>query len=280
MTIKETTEKVIASFKELIAVYPWIKLALASVIGVLGGSGFITFLNKYAIYNYAVSYGGRLPVENVPYIDIAISVLSFAFLAISLISALLVYGLLTYIAEILHRKFENVPQAIIKMVSGLFTSIISAIVSVIFKYLKDGGESFSISWGHLELSIVVVVAGLILGALIVWKSFIKPFALITSISLVALVAYKIFDAENYASFLREIQYGGGVPVTLVLKNGEENGNLFLTTETTNIIWSPKEKSYIETPLSNINEIKFHEGLPSELPEISGSLARIFRHLWK
>ena len=279
MTIQERIANIVDNLRDLVIAYPWIKLALASVIGVLGGSGFITFLNKYAIYNYAVSYGGRLPVENVPYIDVAISVLSFAFLAISLISALLAYGLLTYIAEVLHKNFESLPQTIIKMLSGIITSVIAAIVSGAFKLLQNENLSISIQAVNIEFITIVLGAGILLGALIIWKSLIRPFALLTSIALISLVAHKLFDAENYASFLREIQYGGGVAVTLVLKSGEETGHLFLTTETTIIIWSPNESSFIETPLTNINEIKFHELAPHELPEISGSLARIFRHLW-
>lgn len=280
--MNEIINKVAVPIKEVFSTYPWIKLALASVVGVLGGSGFITFMNKYAIYNYAVSYGGRLPVENVPYIDIAISILSFAFLAISLISALLIYGLLTYIAKALHKKFKNIPETIIKFLSGIFTSLTSVIVSVIYKYISSGGEPVSFPSESGVIILYILGAGALLGALIVWRSLIKPFALLTSVSLIALVGFKIFDAENYASFLREIQYGGGIPVTLVLKNDgkESKGFLFLTTDTTSIIWLPEAASYIETPLSNINKIKYHERESYEMPEITGSLTSIFRHLWK
>lgn len=95
--MKDKVEEAISSIRELVKTYTWLQVVLGSFVAVLGGSSFITFLNKYAIYNYAVAYGGRLPAEGVPYIDIAISILSFAFLAVSLICALMIYGLLTIV---------------------------------------------------------------------------------------------------------------------------------------------------------------------------------------
>ncbi len=41
--MKTFIEKLISSFKEVVSVYPWLKLAIASLVGVLGGSSFITF---------------------------------------------------------------------------------------------------------------------------------------------------------------------------------------------------------------------------------------------
>ncbi len=277
--MKTFIEKLISSFKEVVSVYPWLKLAIASLVGVLGGSSFITFLNKYAIYNYSVSYGARLPAESVPYIDVSISILSFAFLTISLVSALLIYGLLTIIAEKLHQRFKNLPEMVVKIFSGIITSFIASGASALFSYLSKGGEfpSFDL----INSGIIIISLGILLTSLIVWKRLIRPFSLLASLALISLVAYKLFDANNYASFLREIQYGGGVPVTLVSNKENEitNGYLFLTTKTTSVVWSPKNEEYIELPISSLKQIHFHEGQEYQLPEIEGSLISLFKHLW-
>jgi hypothetical protein len=47
---------------------PFIRLIIASTFGAFGGSTFVGFLNTYALYNYAYSYGSRVPVEGVPYL--------------------------------------------------------------------------------------------------------------------------------------------------------------------------------------------------------------------
>lgn len=277
--MKTFIENLLSSIKEVVSVYPWLKLAVASLVGILGGSSFITFLNKYAIYNYAVSYGARLPAESVPYIDVSISILSFAFLTISLVSALLIYGLLTFIAEKLHQRFENLPKMLVSIFSGIITSFIATGVPALFSYLYKGGESPS--FDLINSGVIIISIGILLTSLIVWKWLIRPFSLLASLALIFLVAYKLFDANNYASFLREIQYGGGVPVTLVSNKENEvtSGYLFLTTKTTSIVWSPNKEEYIELPISSLKQTHFHEGQDHQLPEIKGSLISLFKHLW-
>jgi len=86
----------------------WFKLLLGSLLGALGGSTFVGFINIYAVYNYAYHFGARIPVEGVPYLNFAVSVVSFAFLFVSLICATLVYGGLLLIAHTLGGLCEAV----------------------------------------------------------------------------------------------------------------------------------------------------------------------------
>ena len=268
-------------FEELFKVYPWIKLTLSSLVGILGGSSFITFINKYAIFNYTASFGGRLPAESVPYIDVAVSILSFAFLTISFVSALLIYGLLTYIAGLIHKKFKNIPEPVTKVLSGVLTSVIVSLASGLYSYInKNGFQVLDFISSDIVTSLfVVLLLGGGLAALLIWKSLIRWFSLLATLGLT--VTTSLFDANNYSSFLREIQYGGGVPTTIVFNNEKNtiSGALFLTTNNNNIIWDSGNSAFIEIPNNSINKIIFHENKNAELPERKGSLVSLFRHLW-
>ena len=46
-----------------------------------------------------ISYGGRLPAESIPYLDVAVSILSFAFLAITLYGILILYVFLSWMID-------------------------------------------------------------------------------------------------------------------------------------------------------------------------------------
>ena len=50
----------------------------------LGGFS-LGLLNRYALYNYSVSYGARAPLEGVPYLDFAVGILGFAFILVVLL---------------------------------------------------------------------------------------------------------------------------------------------------------------------------------------------------
>jgi hypothetical protein len=270
-------------FNELFKVYPWIKLALGSLVGILGGSSFITFINKYAIFNYTTSFGGRLPAESVPYIDVAVSILSFAFLTISFVSALLIYGLLTFIAGLIHKKFERIPEPITKVLSGILTSVIISLASGLFSYINKNGSHVLdfITADFFNSSLIVLLLSAVFAALLIWKSLIRWFSLLATLSLILTVTTSLFDAKNYSSFLREIQYGGGVSTTIVYNSEKStiSGALFLTTNSNNIIWDSNNATFVEIPTNSINKMVFHENKKAELPKIKGSIISLFRHLW-
>lgn len=279
--MKQYLDKIITGTKEIAGAYPVLKLLGVSLLGVLGGSGFITFINRYAIYNYSVSYGARLPAESVPYIDVAISILSFAFLGISLAIALLAYGVLTFVANFIHKHIYVISEFMSKVLAGIFTSILGIIGSAIFEpFIND--SDLKLEYDLLITSVIVLVVGGILTALIIKKSLIRPFAIASTLFLVFFVSSRLFDATNYASFLREIQYGGGVSVTAFTKesNNEISGYLFLTTRDKYVIWDKEKSQFEELNINNSIQINYHENKAHELPEIRGSILSLFRHLWK
>lgn len=73
----------------------WRRILVSTLLGSLGGSTFLGLLNIYAAYNYCFWFGVRLPVEGLPFLSLAVSLLSFAlFSIISLLATALVTLLL------------------------------------------------------------------------------------------------------------------------------------------------------------------------------------------
>jgi hypothetical protein len=80
--------------------------ALIGLIYIAVGSTIITFLNKYALINYAVGYGLRVPAEGVPFLDIAIGLLALAVFGVSVVSVFFFQILLVYLNEKLSEKIS------------------------------------------------------------------------------------------------------------------------------------------------------------------------------
>ncbi|MCV6637518.1 hypothetical protein [Candidatus Albibeggiatoa sp. nov. NOAA] len=348
MNLEENIQKLINLIKKFLSTYPLLKTILVSFMGILGGSSFVAFINKYAVYNYMISYGGRLPVESIPYLDIAVSLLSFAIFTVFFSCAFLLYGLLILLVNLsvnksmkvknepittkdsqvlalsmfelmtvksvleiklstlenivivlrkFQRHFSQHLSAFIMVVISIFIllSFILLVISltpssehvlVFFTIIQGENHSFFITSLLVIYGIVTSLLLLIILVSLI-KPFIKHFVFSLSVLLTLLIIGNLFNVNNYAAFLREIQYGGGVAVTIVRvkEKGKEklveeslDGYLILVTETQTIIWDDSKSEFIEVPVSAINLVKTKGSIDYKLPEPKGSILDVFKHL--
>lgn len=91
----------------------WKRTILTSIIGALGGSSLIGFINKYALYYHAICQGIRIPVEGVEYLDLAVTLLSFSILLSSIFGTIITYNLLNLASDFLVKT--TVPSGNLKM---------------------------------------------------------------------------------------------------------------------------------------------------------------------
>lgn len=92
--LKKIKEFSIALKDAFYALSFWKRAIISSFLGAVAGSSFLGFINRYALYWYAYTRGCRVPVEGVPYLDLAVSLLSFALLLVTLGGSIGLYGLL------------------------------------------------------------------------------------------------------------------------------------------------------------------------------------------
>ncbi|MEH0761999.1 hypothetical protein H4F20_20260 [Vibrio sp. 16] len=283
--LKERIKYVKVSLKA----YPWLKLALVSFMGMLGGSTFVAFVNKYAIYNYMLAYGARLPLEGVQFLDVAVSVMSFLVVFASLLSLFVAYGLLSFLANTLHKFFSRtkLKKTSVSIISRFIVSIIAAVISSLISIsdflLKLFGlevvvKSDTVLLADFNSIIVSSFIIVLVIFLLVYKRAIKYFSVCLTIASFVFISVSLFDAEKYSTFLGEIQYGGGIPVKVILKDKSEvNGNLIINTRESMILWEPELREYIDISKSELNAYHVKTLSPMRMPDTNGQILDMFTH---
>lgn len=265
----------------------WHRLVLGALLGALGGSTFIGFLNTYALYRYAFRYDARIPVEGVPYLGLAASVLSFAFLFMALSCATLIYGLLRASTALIRTGFSSVAAIVWKLlrpsmeadhrrtagwlsiVSSILSGFLTAVVSAAAWQPSLG--SFEFKRPELVLVAVIGVAGVGLTVLSIYPNWVRWIALYLTLALVMLTAAALFIPEFYAARLRQIGYGGGTPTTLICKDEQpcvpgRRLNLFLITSDTYVLYDVASREYVEVPKTSVQRVQYNPDLEYELPQ--------------
>lgn len=291
---KETKETIVNLFKTSIL----FRILSTTFLGALGGSTFIAFINRYALFNYSLGYGARLPVESVPYINVAVSILSFVFLSVSLLVSIGLYFYHTFVFNRLEKlgawiktKLKDKKGEKKSLFFQLFryTNLVAAFISTAISGFSLIGavriaealgtaSSLFINYSWALFLIIVMLAFLSL-----YPKMAKWFAL-TFVSLsICFITVRMFELERYTSFLREMRYGGGIQATVVVKDGtdqiQETGFLFLTTTNEHVLYIPEEDAFVELPKSKTVKISLEPNTEPKMPKQTGSLMKIFQHLW-
>ncbi|WP_046759353.1 hypothetical protein [Kordia jejudonensis] len=104
----ETVKNKYEYLKELFWALPVLqRVFLSSIIGAIAGGSIIRFLNTYALYYHAIRQGFRVPVEGVEYINLAISMVSFGIIIVSITCTILLYFLFKQLAKVFNRLFNS-----------------------------------------------------------------------------------------------------------------------------------------------------------------------------
>lgn len=270
----------------------WYKLLVGTILGAIGGSTVVGILNTYAIYSYSYSYGARIPVEGVPYLGLAVSVVSFTFLVSSLTCAIVVYGLLALLTDLLRRLFSwaidhyrksrrlaDVPiSQKANALLSVITSLLSAIAGVAAIMSSTGGLEPETSWLRVNLPMQTIIIGaiafiVIVTVLSVWPWLVKWFAVALTAALIATTIVAMFSPSVYGRFLRTIKYGGGTAVKVRYddpdnKLEEYEGYLFLVTSKAYILYDDNLREYVEIPTDNVTRIRYSVNASHTLPQVA------------
>ncbi|MDP2015493.1 hypothetical protein [Hydrogenophaga sp.] len=290
---------------------PWalpLKLILGGVLGALGGAGFLGFLSEYATYNYSIHYGFRPPLEGIPYLKATVTLGSFVLLltgaAVFLLS-LLIVRFIVWSLEI----STLWPSRLLRNVNAIKTSRARGFLTV-FDRLSSRPP-----WQVLTFAVLagLVTSGvgyfelIFLNGLYPEKPDIDPFrggiatGILGFVMTVAMAKrgaiwwlggmatfgyflvwlWVLFSPTWYASFLRTVGYGGGLPVIVEFREQAQPGQtqaiscfLLLRTTEAMLLMSTDSGTILEVPRDQVRSMSHAGGglrqLPFKLPTMPPS----------
>ena len=274
------------------------RFIITTAFGIIGGSTFIGFLNTYAIYLYAYRFGARIPVEGVPYINLAAFLVSLAFFLTAVVCVVISYAFLTlstyvYLAILfiangvigpetgIHKidPSDKVLGRILILIPLIFPFlVVISLIALSYDFdlvyenlsrplfgeppLSSTSLTFNLTTPTIIFFIVIQVLIILIVVTSKWRWLTKWVVLILTVSLIAFVIWSMFFSPNvYTTFLREIKFGGGVPIDIIyesVKDGEStiNGHLFLISANNYVVYESTHQRYIEVPISKVTQIHY------------------------
>lgn len=275
-----------------------IKLTIGGFLAAIGGSSFIGFLSEYATYIYAISFGIRPPLEGVPYLKAGVTLISMtlligaALMFCSIIGVFKLFSLLCGLVSWLSSRLSPSWRARISgstdindyfknkswwkkwgaaLLVGISMYLIFIILNYFFKIEFWNREDFQLA------SVIYSIFAFLAFATLVQPSALKWMAVTgTLLYLLAWIVF-LFNTTYYAYLLRYIGYGGGLPISIELKDGNLpsagiDENLYMIIRTTNAVITLDKTSskFIEIPNDQIKAIAHDIGgldnLSSFLPD--------------
>ena len=246
----------------------WKRAIITSIIGAVGGSSIIGFFNKYALYYHAICQNFRVPVEGVEYLDLAITLVSFAFILTSIFGSIIVYAIINLIADFFaSRIFNDLKKANkLKKILIYFQAVIPALYIVSF-LTKASFFDFD-NEINLDKSTAIISIGIILIITTIGLIFSKKnkskrqvFTLSVVLGGTILIITSLFNQNLYKLFLEKIKYGGEIPINIEYRkadNTETNvdGLLLIRTSKSITIKNLDSKNISEIPIERVSKIIF------------------------
>lgn len=255
----------------------WKRSILTSVIGAFSGSIFLSFINRYALYYYAYRHQFRIPVEGVEYLDLAIALLSFAIIILSVGGTIIIYygiaALSAFIASVIEkikdssrgrkRNLAKVIQLVLSII-GVVATTLGGILDVIPNFLELLGVEENIGSRVTSTTLfgAIFAFASIAVLLVVISSFLssdrskKIFTLGLVLSGILFLTSLMFHQPFYSTFLANIRYGGEVPVSIEYRKADNtedivSGKLLLKT-TNGVVLQVEDSTIQEIPLERIS----------------------------
>jgi hypothetical protein len=248
----------------------WKRAILSSVIGAIGGSSVIGFFNKYALYYHALRQNFRVPVEGVEYLDLAVTLLSFALLTVSILGTIMIYSTVNFTSNLVVKVFAKTASSTralnlksifsIVQVLAIGITISTLLGGITFKqYLDDLDPGFDLS--NLMLFIFSALSLIILlGFIFVRKEQArKIFTLVSVLIGVSLLTGSLFNQTIYKGFLKKIKYGGEIPIQIEYRKADNTqsltkGLLLIKTNKSVTLRNIDSKNVEEIPIDRISKI--------------------------
>lgn len=278
---------------------PWsipLRLAVGSILGILGGAGLLGYLSEYATYLYAIRLGIRPPLEGIPYLRPAISLGSVAILlsaaVVFLLGVLLLKLTITLIESYLEglKSLLELPMRLRIRADGVeapemndlkilenyrgrplwWVALFSIGVGLgfgLFAYIiaaLDATNNRSLS--HIGAIVAIFAYGAAITLLLLRPGWVYWIITIATTVYFFCWIYFLFSQKPYSSFLKFIGYGGGLPVVVELQNessivGEKSHKYFLALRTTEaiIVYDKNTSQFIEISRDKLQRLTHDSG---------------------
>lgn len=245
-----------------------LKFLVSSLISSIVGSSYIIFLSEYATFYYAWSEGFRIPAEGTHYLTTTIGAISFFLI----ISGFILYFIILIFFKFLDFFLLSHNKGITKEVLTLLVdnnpkNILGILGASLFLGLASGVAGF-ISENRFETKDLVqlIILGTFFSLLVFMSMWSKKTLIIISASIAILFSVLspivLFNHEIYGTIIKELGYGGKLPIIITEpeKNKRIEASLYLRTISSLFISTKDNSQVIEYP---IKDIKYIEYLPKE-----------------
>jgi hypothetical protein len=280
-----------------------VRLLISALASAVAG-GYLGVLAEYGAYWYAYHYGIRPPLEGIPYIGLAVAGLTFAVLVGAALAFAVIYVSAEILLLVIHLQLKQgertltfvkrfVPDSLREsleeaetlvdfhnVIRSLSLGRIVLLALVLGAFV--GGVVAVVLWRASEFNLIpALIAGLLTGVIILleWNRLVGVWLAIAAVGALLIVGpLLVFNVEWYGAALRELGYGGGVPVTVVLAPSDNEANeqrpaeskdrasrkirgaLMLRTTEALILFDTTERIIREVPLDRVQHID--QALPS------------------
>lgn len=270
----------ICAFFNIASPLVWpLKMICAAFLSVITGSGILTFLLENAMYNYALTFGFRPPLDGIELVQpiVAVANIQLIFAAAILVGTTsIILKIYNYAMkhrsgvedeENLPKKFQRTrPLYAIPLIIA-FSAVNAVLIQAILHWTVSNFSSAS-SLYILSRAIPIGILAFLIAistAFMVWRpqfSFVGTAAIVliyyTCTGAVHLPPYEV------ARQLRIFGYGGGTEIIIeIAKHGERSQSfkthLLARSDKWIIIYNEVEKEIIEVPVSEVKRITLKEG---------------------
>lgn len=276
---------------------PWsfpAKIALGAIIGALGSAGFLGYVSEYATYYYAIRMGFRPPLEGIPYLSATVGLGSLVLLLIAssifclqVVSfSALIWIIKAYLIrlELLDERYSKLRLLIVGEFERLRLAfekrplILCSAAATVFALAT--WTLFGLIPEKVHISPMLVFGLVALQAINAFLFLLATFrptyvwllGITAALSFILVALLAMFSTSIYASFLRSVGYGGGIPVSLQVKDNQGgsqnlNGEYFLMLRTTDslLLLSSSGHEFVEIPREQVSALKHKPGGLSKLP---------------
>ena len=262
-----------------------LKIVSAGLVSALAGSSVLYFLMEYQTYFYFISIKIRPPFEGTQYLSATVALFG---LLLAICAAIVFLGVRWMLGQV---------SAVIV---GTVTNIMSMLDVALDDYHRNGGKRLATfrfidlvsAFQRLRFGTVFVLIGIFyifvgkalgvsglnppkdaqaaqyiltfyfsVSLLSLWsKSFSWQSAIIVVFVFYISVILYFIDFEKYRSFLRIVGYGGGIPISVEMKDTKKHEEMLLAIRTPESLISEKDDQgeYVEIPFSNVSKITYRK----------------------
>lgn len=260
-----------------------VKIIIGSIFGIIAGPGLLAFISEYATYAYAMRINIRPPLEGIPYLSATVAITSLILSLIAVSIFMITRGLMNrmvnmfinYINNVTHildefnivdiksKDILNNSLQILKELSFNKAIIVITIVSIIITLLLSGFIKIQTYFSHDPFDkhvFIILFTYFFIVLLSLWRPIIN-WLIAISFALVFYMGFFniLFNQAYYFDFLKNIKYGGNIPLVLNYKESSkpsEEFNLLLRTQDYLFLKRKDSQDIIEVSLQEIHSIKY------------------------